>query len=956
MQRGRKRIVAGGYVVCSSSGGSELTEAVALVGREFELARVDAFLAEVSSESSRGLLIQGEPGTGKTALWLQGLSDARSRGFRTLVARPVEVETALSFSVLVDLFEPVLEKALPRLPEPQRQALEIALLLRPADAALDGRALATAVLNALRVLSQASPLIVAVDDVQWLDSSSHAVLAFAARRLSVEHVGFMLTRRTNEDGAILELETALGGRLERLSPAPLSMGSLNRLLQMHFGRTFSRPLVRRLREVSGGNPYFTLELAQALEQHGATRDSIRELPLTATLREVVHDRLASLPVAERRLLMGVAALSHPSFALLAAAFGRNLDASALKRSFATRVVELDGERIRFTHPLLRSVVYADATSETRRTVHRRLAGVVGDPEESAQHLALATDQPDARVAARLDEAATIVRARGAPARAAELMTRAVELTPPGDTQIPVRRLAAADCWTDAGDAARAVPLLEAAIADSASGTETAEALARLGWIRCRSAGYRDGRALFEQAATQPTNDPVVRISIAKGLGWADEMLGDLGGAENHARDAVTLAEQIDDDAVVAESLADLGFIQLLRGRPEFADSMRRALAVDASHAEQGAIGRARWLAVRTHWFNAVVLGWTDQLDAARAALLELRAQADAVGHEHVLPDILNWLGRVECFADRWRDGLSYAQEADAAAVQADLAVERPYVLATIGLAHAHLGEVDPARAALSEGLAVAQRLEVVPGRLELLAAKGFLELSLGQPDDAHQTLARLADHASAAGFALPATLRFHPDLVEAAIQVGDLDGARRCASQLTVCAKNFGTPWGCAIDARCEGLIAAAEGDLEGALASLEHALAEHERLPSHFERGRTLLQQGIVLRRLKQKRAARDAITTALETFTKLGARLWAERAEREQARISGSRPTRTSRLTETESRVAALVAAGQANKQVAAELHVTVRTVESNLTSIYRKLGIRSRAQLASTLHSPR
>src|SRR5204862_111648 len=139
-----------------------------------------------------------------------------------------------------------------------------------------------------------------------------------------------------------------------------------------------------------------------------------------------------------------------------------------------------------------------------------------------------------------------------------------------------------------------------------------------------------------------------------------------------SRDAVALAEQIDDEAIIAESLADLGFIQLLRGRPGFADSMRRALAVDVHHTEHGATGRARWLAVRPHWFHAVVLGWTDQLDAARAALLELRVQADASGHEHFLPDILNWLGRVECFADRWHDGLSYAHEADTAAVQADL--------------------------------------------------------------------------------------------------------------------------------------------------------------------------------------------------------------------------------------------------------------------------------------------
>jgi AAA ATPase domain len=432
------------YVLCHGCDRYVLTESVALVGREFELARVDAFLAELPSRAPRALLIEGEPGVGKTALWLQGLSSARAQGFRALVARPVEVETALSFAALVDLLEPVLEEVLPRLPEPQRRALEIALLLRPADAAPDRRALATAVLNALRVVSEACPLIVAVDDVQWLDSSSHAVLAFAARRLAVKRVGFMLTHRTDGAGITLELEAALGERLERLTPAPLSMGALNRLLQMHFGRTFSRPLVRRLREVSGGNPFFTLELAQALEQQGATRDSIRELPLPATLREVVHDRLASLPVAERRLLVAVAALAHPSLDLLGAAFGRTIDASALKRSFAAHVVELEAERIQFAHPLLGSVVYADASSESRRRVHRRLAEAVSDPEESAQHLALATERPDAPGERPLLLAGAVVASATAALTALHPGRRQLA-TLPRRPSLPLLALAAAAC-------------------------------------------------------------------------------------------------------------------------------------------------------------------------------------------------------------------------------------------------------------------------------------------------------------------------------------------------------------------------------------------------------------------------------------------------------------------------------------------------------------------------------
>jgi DNA-binding CsgD family transcriptional regulator len=924
----------------------------ALVGREVELARVDAFLHDTGSGAPRALLIEGEAGAGKTALWSAGLTSARARGYRTLVAQPAEIETALSFAGLADVLEPVLEETLPHLPEPQRRALEIALLLRSESETPDRRALATAVLNALRALAAASPVIVAIDDVQWLDTSSGSVLAFAARRLGVVPVTFMLSRRVDDDVVAPALEAALADRLERLRPAPLTLGALHRLLQMHFGRAFSRPIVRQLREVSGGNPFFTLELARALVQAETDAAPLRGLPLPRTLRELVHDRLASLPASERRMLLRVAALSHPTLDLLGKASGRHVDASLLTRSIETKVVEIEGGRIRFTHPLLGSVIYGDAEAASRKQLHRQLADVVQDPEESVRHLALTADRPDASVAARLDEAARIVRTRGAPDRAAELLTRAVELTPAGDPKTRQRLLASADCWTDAGDAARAVPLLEQAAAVSRRGNEHAEVLARLAWIRCRNAGYRDGSTLFEEAAGDGATDPVVRISIEKGLSWTDQMLGDLAAAEGHARRAAALAEQIGEPRITAEMLADLGFIEMLRGRPQFARTMERALVLEGSREERKIIERPLWVDVRTRWFNAVVLAWTDQLVASRADLLELRSRAVELGHEHVLPDILNWLGRIDCFEGNWRDGLAHAREAHDAAVQAGQEIERPYALATIGLAHAHLGDVDAAREAIADGLEVALRLEVVPGEFELLAAKGFLELSLGQSQAAHTTLAALADRATAAGFAQPAAQRFHPDLVEAALEVADIERARLHAAELEVCATALKSPWARSMSTRCQGLIAAAEGELEAALDQLERALVEHAHLPNAFELGRTLLHRGIVLRRLKRKRGARESIEAALELFEQLDARLWVKRARAELARISGSSPRASNALSETEQRIALLVAAGHANKQVAAELYVTVRTIESNLTRIYKKLGIQSRGQLTARL----
>jgi DNA-binding CsgD family transcriptional regulator len=935
-----------GHVVCKWRDGNPLNRVSALVGRETELARLDAFLAGIESGSPQSLVIEGEPGVGKTALWSEGLSSARARGCRTLVARPVETEAALSFAGLADLLEPVLDETL-QLPEPQRRALEIALLLRPADAAPDRRALATAFLNVLRSLAAASPLLVAVDDEQWLDSASAAVVAFAARRLQTEPVAFLLSRRIDGDGGSRELDSALVGRLEHLCPAPLSLGALHRLLQLRFGHAFSRPL----REVSGGNPYFTLELARALDGTATGAGAIRELPLPNTLREVVRDRIASLPSSERRLLRAVAALPHPTFALLGEVAGRAIDASSIRKSIEAQVIELDEGGVRFTHPLLGSVVYADAGVASRKKLHLRLADVVSDPEESARHLALATDRPDSSVAARLDGAAETVRARGAPDRAAELLVRAIELTPAGDARLHRRCLTAADYWTDAGDAAHAVPLLERAIAVSGTGSERAEALARLGWIRCRNAGYRDGSVHFEDAAAEAATEPMVRISIEKGLAWADQMLGDLAAAETHLRNAAVLAEGIGEPRVTAESLADLGFIEMLRGRPQFSETMSRALSLDGAQAPN--IGRARWLDERARWLNALVLAWTDELDASRTSLLRLRWEAIESGHEHVLPYLMNWLGRVECFAGNWRRGQAYAVDAHDASLQAGLQVERPYTLATVALAQTHLGQVDDATDAISAGLDLAQRMEIVPAQLELLAARGFLELSLGRAGDAYATLADLAGRADTAGFRQPAVQRFHPDLVEAAIGLGELEAANRFARELKDCATALKSPWARALSARCAGLVAAADGDQQTALEWLERALVEHDRLPNAFERGRTLLQRGIVLRRLRRKRDARNSIEAALEIFTRLEARLWVTRAQTELARISGSSPGASSELTETERQIAMLVAAGRANKHVAAELHVTVRTVESNLTRVYKKLGIRSRSQLAARMH---
>jgi DNA-binding CsgD family transcriptional regulator len=231
---------------------------------------------------------------------------------------------------------------------------------------------------------------------------------------------------------------------------------------------------------------------------------------------------------------------------------------------------------------------------------------------------------------------------------------------------------------------------------------------------------------------------------------------------------------------------------------------------------------------------------------------------------------------------------------------------------------------------------------------------GFLELSLGNVEAADGCLRPLPARVVSLGWNEPTYSPIWPNAIEALIALGELEQARDYANEYEVRAERSTSPWALSTAARCRGLLRAAEGDLNAAFQAFERALAEHARMPGPFERGRTLLALGATLRRARQKRAARESLEAALAIFDQLGAPLWAEKARAELARISG-RPRASQELTETERRVAELVAEGRSNKEVAAQLYVSVHTVDAHLTRIYRKLGLRSRAELAHRLAQP-
>jgi AAA ATPase domain len=340
-----------------------------VVGRDSELRSIYAFL-DAPVEAPAGLVLEGEPGIGKSTLWLAAVAAARERGFLVLVSRPAEAERAFVHVGLGDLFDRVLDGVIGELSPPRRRALEVALLRdeNPDDVA-DHRALAVAVHDVLGLLSERKPVVVAIDDVQWLDPSSASALGFALRRLDAA-VRLVFARRLEPS----ELEQAVD--VERLPIGPLSVGALHRLLHDRLGTPLARQTLLRIHEQSGGNPFFALELARALD---AEVDPLAPLPVPEKLDELVRARLAGLPRTTRDALALASALGTPPEPLLERA---GVAADALEPAVEAHVIERGGGTIRFTHPPLSSVLYADLGARRRREVHARLGASRGRPRHA----------------------------------------------------------------------------------------------------------------------------------------------------------------------------------------------------------------------------------------------------------------------------------------------------------------------------------------------------------------------------------------------------------------------------------------------------------------------------------------------------------------------------------------------------------------------------------------------
>ena len=399
--------------------------AVGIVGRDAEVVTAAGFV-DVVGPGPAALLIEGEAGIGKTIIWREGIAAAADSGCRVLSTRPVEVETKLSYTGLADLLGDELDRSGVELPAPQRHSIEVALLRADEGADVDHRALSMAALSMIRSLATSTPVVIAVDDAQWLDGPTARVLGFVIRRLRDEPIGVLATFRVQGDDFVPRwLAGSLADdRLQVMRVGALSVGALHHVLHEQLGSSFNRSVLVRLHRASGGNPFVALEMGRAYQRRGEDLRPGEALPVPDNVKDLVHERLAGLPTRARKTLLIVSAMAQPTLQLVRRATDRpQLVDVDLERIVEAGVVELEGDRIRFTHPLLASVPYSEASASERRRLHERLASIVAQPEERARHLALASSGPDAKVAASLDNAARQARRRGAPMRLRSFQSR-----------------------------------------------------------------------------------------------------------------------------------------------------------------------------------------------------------------------------------------------------------------------------------------------------------------------------------------------------------------------------------------------------------------------------------------------------------------------------------------------------------------------------------------------------
>jgi len=921
------------------------------LGREAERQRINHFLDGLV-DGYRALVLEGEVGVGKTTLLREAREAAEARGYTVLPAHPAESETPLGFAALIDLLGSVDADVLELLPAPQRRALAVALFREDAgDEPPDPGSHAAAVLAVLRILAGRSPVVVMIDDLPLLDPPTARVLTYATRRLDAERIGLIGAVRTNWSGdgpPVPVVESAHPHLVDRLKIGPLSLGAVRELVVRHTSAAPSRQLLLQIHEASGGNPLFVIELARTIGGNELP-SSLDDVRFPRTLDRLMAEHLASVPSDIHEVLLLSALALEPTTDILAKAGEASLVERALHHAVQAGIIEIRDGRVNFVHPLVRSALLRTAEPRARRVAHRRLAAAVTRSEERARHLALGTEETDEMVAAQLEHAAISADNRGACEMAAELAELAASLTPDGDKASQRRRVAlAAECHFESLDPDRAKQLIEEVAAACPPGAERAAARLNLvKYLRYLGASTEIWESTLNAAREDAGDDRALVAAIRLALALTAANAGDLVSSVAHLTAALELAEELGDLALQTQACGGLAYVAFQQGEGVRRDLVDRALM----DVEQP---RHVPFELRPASTIGHLLHWADDLDGARR-LYELEyARLSAQGAETTLPMLLWALGEVELWAGNWSKAEEVLEEGYQASLAADNLAGTGFALAIKATLLACRGALQDARAMAEEAIRVGDAMSLPLLRVLASPALGVAALSVGDAVAAEQALGPLGSFVPMTGIVEPGLLRYLPDAIEALIRLGDLEGAATLLDPFESRARDLNRRWALATAGRCRGLWLAGSGESEPAVAALDAALALHEGLGMPFEHARTLLVAGEVRRRARHKRQAVDSLRAAVDIFERLGAPLWTERARSELRRV-GVRmgaPVDGNALTAAERRVVEAAISGRTNAEISRELFMAKRTVETHLTHAYRKLNVRSRAELAQAL----
>ncbi|MBC6456399.1 LuxR family transcriptional regulator [Actinomadura sp. HBU206391] len=918
-----------------------------LYGRDAELSAIEDLLAGAREGKSGALLVRGEAGIGKTALLDH--AEAVATGLRVIRGAGVESEAELPFAALHLLLRPVLDRV-GALPGVQATALRAALGLVPAADSGDWFLVGLAVLSLLSDLAEDRPVLCLIDDAQGLDRASAGALLFAARRLDAEGVVMVFAARDGERGFAAHGLPEL--RLDGLD-ARAAAGLLG-----EYGEDLGPDVRRRVLSEAAGNPLGLIELPKALgeshrvgERVGGQPRGVPQgiLPLTDRLREAFQGQVERLPETARALLL-VAALEDTGDlgVILAAAERSGASLDDLDVAERAGLVRTGDGGVRFRHPLLRAAVVDGSPLGTRVAAHAALATTLDRPADAdrrAWHLAAAATGPDERVAAELERTAVRAKRRSGYSAAASAYERAARLTPHTGPQ--ERRLAlAAEAAAESGELDRA-----AGLAEQAAGLTTDPALrARLTEIRAAASFWAGSlgaayRLLMEGAELVSAADPHRTASMlieAAHIGW---YTGERELTESLERlAAVPLA--------AADPLAPMSRLLMLATSPTVGWAVTGAAAEDARADSDELIAVARAAAgdpadlILVAAIGLILGQDTVTLELASALAAETREQ----GRIGLLPQMLFYLSSAQQFIGRHGDALATATEALGIARDTG---QRQWAQ-RLGEPLAHLAAFDGDEA-LCRRLTDDALARVTTGDPSwevpwVYSALGVLDLGLGRAEAA---LARLTTLEQGRARFHIAAIRSTPDLVEAAVRVGGPDAATEAFGQFEKWAVHARQPWIDALTLRCRALLAPAER----AADHFEAALRLHAKASRPFDHARTALLYGEWLRRARRKAEARTHLRTALEAFERLGAKPWSERARTELGATGTTAPRQPAPgalagLTPQELQIVRLAARGLSNREIAAQLFLSPRTVGYHLYKAYPKLGVASRGELAAVL----